>query len=350
MVNRKYYITGGIGSGETSEGFGPDYSLHNNAYCESCSSCGLIFFEYKMNLAWHDARYADLYEETLYNALLGSLNLDGTDFYYTNALATAQPRYGWHDCPCCVGNIPRTLLMMPTWTYVRGDDGLYVNLFIGSTIRVEKVAGTDIDMVQKTDYPWNGKVSITVNPARATAFTVYVRVPNRKTSDLYTPVPAVSGLVSLAVNGERVTPSIVKGYAVIRRTWKKGDRIDLELPMAIQTVTADSRISADSGRVALRYGPLLYNVEAADQPDITQRIGSGPLTLQWKDHFLDGVMTINGHWADGSPLLAVPNYARMNRVPPTPTPKSDYVQQPARPNEPPTYVEKTPVSIVWIKE
>ncbi len=164
MVNRKYYITGGIGSGETSEGFGPDYSLRNNAYCESCSSCGLIFFEYKMNLAWHDARYADLYEETLYNALLGSLNLDGTDFYYTNGLATAQPRYGWHSCPCCVGNIPRTLLMMPTWTYVRGEDGLYVNLFVGSTIKVEKVAGTDVDMVQKTDYPWSGKVSITVNP------------------------------------------------------------------------------------------------------------------------------------------------------------------------------------------
>jgi DUF1680 family protein len=189
MVNRKYYITGGIGSGETSEGFGPDYSLRNNAYCESCSSCGLIFFEYKMNLAWHDAKYADLYEETLYNALLGSLNLHGTDFYYTNALATAQPRYGWHACPCCVGNIPRTLLMMPTWTYVRGDDGLYVNLFVGSTIKVEKVAGTDVEMVQKTDYPWSGKVSITVNPSATTAFTVYVRVPNRKTSDLIRPFP-----------------------------------------------------------------------------------------------------------------------------------------------------------------
>src|SRR3984957_21092722 len=121
-----------------------------------------------MNLAWHDAKYADLYEETMYNALLGSLALDGKDFYYTNALATAQPRYDWHACPCCVGNIPRTLLMMPTWTYVRGEDGLYVNLFAGSTMRVGKIAGgegraagdamkpgmsagTDVEMVQKTD-------------------------------------------------------------------------------------------------------------------------------------------------------------------------------------------------------
>ncbi len=348
MVNRKYYITGGIGSGQTSEGFGPDYALRNNAYCESCSSCGLIFFEYKMNLAWHDAKYADLYEETMYNALLGSLSLDGKDFYYTNGLATVQPRYGWHACPCCVGNIPRTLLMMPTWTYVRGDDGLYVNFFVGSKIKVENVAGTDaaagtgkpggddVEMIQKTDYPWSGKISITVNPATTREFTVYVRVPNRTTSELYSPVPQVSGLHAAAVNGQPLAPAIVNGYAVFRRTWKKGDRIDLELPMTIQKVTADEKIAADSGRIALRYGPLLYNVETADHQDISQHIGNTPLTLEWNENFLDGVMTINGRWADGSPLLAIPNYTRMNRVQPTGTPQSSR--------------DKTPVSVVWIKE
>jgi hypothetical protein len=129
MVNKKYYLTGGIGSGETSEGFGPDYSLGNDAYCESCSSCGLIFFQHKMNLAYHDARYADLYEETLFNALLGSLDAEGKNFYYTNELSSGQSRYSWHVCPCCVGNIPRTLLMIPTWTYVKGKDGIYVNMF-----------------------------------------------------------------------------------------------------------------------------------------------------------------------------------------------------------------------------
>ena len=335
MVNRKYYITGGIGSGETSEGFGPDYSLRNNAYCESCSSCGLIFFEYKMNLAYHDAKYADLYEETLYNALLGSLSLDGEDFLYTNALATAQGRYAWHSCPCCVGNIPRTLLMMPTWTYTRGDDGLYVNLFIGSTMRVEKVAGTDVEMIQRTDYPWNGKVSLTVNPATSNTFTVYIRVPNRTTSALYTPTPAVRGLVSLSVNGETVTPVMDHGYAVLRRTWKKGDKIDLELPMTIQQVKADERIKADSGRIALRYGPLLYNVETADHQDITQPIGPTPLTLEWKGDLLHGVMVIKGQWADGTPLLAIPNYTRLNRTPTTATPD---------------YSKKPPNSIVWIKE
>lgn len=335
LVNRKYYVTGGIGSGETSEGFGPDYSLGNDAYCESCSSCGLIFFEYKMNLAYHDARYADLYEETLYNALLGALNLEGTDFYYTNALATAQPRYAWHSCPCCVGNIPRTLLMMPTWTYVRDEDGIYVNLFVGGTMHVGRVAGTELRMVQKTDYPWKPAVSIVVDPAAAAEFTVYIRVPDRQTSELYTATPEVRGLRAISVNGRPVKPAIVHGYAMIHRVWKKGDRIDLELPMAIQKVVADPRVAADSGRVALRYGPLLYNVETADNGSIDRRIGRGPLRLEWKDSLLEGVMTINGRWADGTPLVAIPNYARMNRVSPTPIPRD---------------LQQAPVSTVWIKE
>jgi len=338
MVNRKYYITGGIGSGETSEGFGGDYSLGNNAYCESCSSCGLIFFEYKMNLAYHDGKYADLYEETMYNALLGSLSLDGKDFTYTNALSTAQPRYEWHVCPCCVGNIPRTLLMMPTWTYVRGEDGLYVNLFVGSSIKVEKIAGTDVQMVQKTDYPWNGKVDITVNPEKPASFTLYIRVPDRTTSELYTPVPRVNGLVSLSVNGQPVTPTIEHGYAIIHRDWKKGDKVAVELPMQVQQVTADEKIVADRGKVALRYGPLLYNVESSDNKDITQSIGSAPLTLEWAPNLLHGVMVIKGKWADGSPLVAVPNYARMNRVPVTATPDESRDSR-----------NKPPVSIVWIK-
>src|SRR4029079_2589663 len=108
MVNKKYYVTGGVGSGETSEGFGPNYSLPNNAYNESCSSCGEIFFHWKMNLAYHDAKYADLYEEVMYNALLGSFDLKGESFFYTNPLEAYQRRALWHQCPCCVGNIPRT--------------------------------------------------------------------------------------------------------------------------------------------------------------------------------------------------------------------------------------------------
>ena len=337
IVNKKYYLTGGIGSGETSEGFGPNYSLRNSAYCESCSSAGLIFFQYKMNLAYHDAKYADLYEETMYNALLGSLDLEGKNYYYTNPLSSSAGRYQWHVCPCCVGNISRTLLMVPTWTYVRGDDGLYVNMFVGSTIQLEKIAGTDVEMVQKTDYPWSGNIAMTVNPKVSKEFTVYVRVPNRTTSELYTPMPQVSGLKSLKVNGQSITPKIENGYAVIRRVWKKGDKIDVVLPMEIQKITADEKVEADKGRVALRYGPLIYNVETADQQNIDQPIGSSPLTLEWRPDFLRGVMTIKGTWADGTPLVAIPNYTRLNRVPTTAYPQSN----------PGGF--RNPVSLVWIK-
>jgi DUF1680 family protein len=268
-----------------------------------------------MNLAYHDAKYADLYEETMYNALLGSTDLDGKNFFYDNPLVEDKTRYPWHVCPCCVGNIPRTLLMIPTWTYAKSDDGIYVNLFIGSTINVERVAGTDVQMVQNTDYPWSGDVMITVNPKESKTFTVYLRVPNRTTSALYTPTPAVSGLLSLTVNGEKLSPKIENGYAAITREWKAGDTIDMVLPMEIQVIKADEHIAADRGRVALRYGPLLYNVESTDQSNLNLTPDLTTLRAEWRGDLLGGVMTITGRWSDGSPLLAIPNYARENRGP-----------------------------------
>jgi hypothetical protein len=315
MVNKKYYVTGGIGSGETSEGFGPNYSLRNEAYCETCSSCGVVFFQYKLNLAYHDAKYADLYEQTMYNALLGGVALDGQSFCYTNPLVNTE-RAKWHVCPCCVGNVARTLLMIPTWTYVKDKDGLYVNMFVGSRIHVGQVAGTNVEVVQKTEYPWHGSVSITVNPEEAKRFSVYVRIPDRTTSKLYTESPAVRGVKRFAVNGKEQTPVIRKGYAVITREWKKGDRIELELPMEPQRVVADSRIKADVDQVALKYGPLLYNVETADNEKVDHKLSDTPLRAEWRPDLLGGVMVITGKWQDGSSMLAIPNFARMNRVGP----------------------------------
>jgi DUF1680 family protein len=349
LTNKKYYFTGGVGSGETSEGFGGNYSLRNNAYCESCSSAGLIFFQYKMNLAYHDARYADLYEETMYNALLGSLDLEGKNFYYTNPLSSSNGRDPWHVCPCCVGNIPRTLLMLPTWTYVTGEKSVYVNLYIGSTINVEKVAGTDVQMIQKTEYPWKGYVSITVNPTVSKEFAVYVRVPNRTTSELYKPDKEVNGLKWLKVNGQLVKMQVEKGYAVIKRTWKKGDKIELEMPMEVQKFTADERIVANKGRVALRYGPIVYNVEKVDKQDIDQAISKAPMTAVWDKDLLRGVMIIKGTWADGTPLTAIPNYVRNNRITKPATTAVAATTTPTQAAEPPQRIDRTPASIIWMK-
>jgi DUF1680 family protein len=313
IVDKKYYVTGGIGSGDTSEGFGVNYALRNNAYCESCSSCGMIFFHWKMNLAHHDARYIDNLEETMYNALLGSTDLDGKIYYYTNPLDARMGRSGWHVCPCCVGNIPRTLLMVPTWSYAKSPDGVYVNMYIGSTVTLD-----DVEMTQETDYPWSGKIAIAVKPKVPKRFTVRLRIPNRTTSKLYTPSPEINGIRSLAVNGQKLQPRIERGYAVITREWKPGDRIELELPLVPQTITASDQIESTRGKVALRYGPLIYNVEAADQ-DITKSLNPAvKLIAQSRPDLLGGVTVIQGRYADGTPMQAIPNYARLNRNPDLP--------------------------------
>jgi DUF1680 family protein len=313
IVGRKYYVTGGVGSGETAEGFGKDYSLPNWAYCESCADCGELFFQHRLNLTYQDARYADLCEETLDNAVLGSLDLDGRNFTYTNALDSRGGRYGWHVCPCCVGNIARTLLRLPTWMYAKGPDGLTVNLFAGSTVNVGDVAGVNVEVVQATDYPWGGRVAITINPGAAREFTVKVRVPSRKTSSLYTATPECEGLTSLSVNGKAVNPKVVNGYVALTRTWKAGDRIDLVLPMEVQRVKASDKVVADRGRVALRYGPLVYNLESVDQ-DVDQVLSpTAPLSAKWEPDLLGGVVAIHGTFANGARLTAIPNYARNNR-------------------------------------
>jgi DUF1680 family protein len=319
IVNKKYYLTGGIGSGETSEGFGPNYSLRNNSYCESCSGTAELFFQYKLNLTFQDSKYADLVEDTLYNAIMGDTDLDGNNFYYENPLDSSRMRQPWHQCPCCVGNIPRTLLMLPTWMYATSPDSLYVNQFAGTTVNVENVAGTDVQMVQETNYPWDGKVAITVNPRDAKTFAIRIRVPRRGTSDLYTVTPQSDGINNLAVNGvQPEPPHIEDGYFVITRQWNAGDKIEFELPLKPQRVKASDKLAADRGLVALRLGPLVYNFESADNPGMEGRAlptlkADSPLTTQWRPDLLKGVLVIKAQDVSGKELIAIPNYARLNR-------------------------------------
>ncbi|MGA2034872.1 MAG: beta-L-arabinofuranosidase domain-containing protein [Thermoguttaceae bacterium] len=313
LVNRKYYVTGGVGSGETSEGFGANYSLPNNAYCESCAGCGEVFFQHKMNLACQEAKYADLYEETLYNAVLSDVDLEGRNFTYTNPLDSSQSRYLWHGCPCCVGNIPRTLLMLPTWTYAKSADCLCVNLFVGSTVTVDGVGGADVQIVQTTDYPWSGKVSLALRPSAAARFTLRIRLPNRNVSGLYASEPNCDGVTAFSVNGQAVTPAIDSGYAVLRRTWADGDKVEMLLPMKVQRVKADRRIAADLGRVALRYGPLIYNIESVDQDVELVLDPKSALSTRWDAGLLGGVVVVEGTFRNGAALKAIPNYTRNNR-------------------------------------
>jgi DUF1680 family protein len=314
IVNKKYYVTGGIGSGATSEGFGDNYALPNSSYCESCSSCGELFFQHKLNLAYQDAKYADLMENTLYNAILGSLDDQANNYYYQNSLTSGGARYPWHGVPCCVGNIARTLLMLPTWMYTRSADTIYVNLFIGSTVTVSNISGAAVQMVQTTDYPWSGNVSLTVNPSTPTNFTLKIRVPNRTWSTLYTPTPAVSNLSSIQLNGSSISPVISNGYATITRFWTNGDKIDLVLPMTVQRLKAVGQVADDAGRVALQFGPLIYSFESVDQDVVNTVLSSGAvLSTNWNGSLLGGLTFITGTYTNGAALMALPNYARNNR-------------------------------------
>ena len=360
IVHKKYYLTGGVGSGESSEGFGPNYSLRNNSYCEACSSCGEIFFQWKMHLAYHDAQYADLYEQTLYNALYGAMDLAGRNFYYTNPLDANAQRGPWHNCPCCVGNMARTMLMLPTWAYSKAADEVYVNLFVGSRVNLGEVAGTELEIVQETNYPWDGRVTLTVNPKTSKSFAVRIRVPTRDVSSLYRATPNADGLTDLMVNGATVTPAPARGYVSVSRLWKKGDTIDFTLPMPIQRVYASDKIvsggdqpSPTKGKVALRVGPIVYNIEQVDQDLSNTLEPSAPLTTQWREDLLNGVNVIAGLFANGAPMTAIPNFARYNRNPPAP-PLAPPAPRPAagaapavpapRPAPPPA------TSVVWIKE
>lgn len=360
IVHKKYYLTGGVGSGESSEGFGPNYSLRNGSYCEACSSCGEMFFQWKLHLAYHDAQYADLYEQTLYNALYGAMDLKGTTFYYTNPLDANAQRNTWHSCPCCVGNMSRTMLMLPTWTYSKSPSALHVNLFAGGRVNVGEIAGTDVEVEQKTNYPWDGKVTIVLNPKTPAAFTLNVRVPKRDVSSLYHSVPSGDGITGFKVNGQAVKISNHNGYVALPGTWKKGDTIEFTLPMPVQRVYGSDKIVGGGtqpppvkDKVALRVGPLVYNIEQVDQ-DITKTLPpTAPLKTEWRGDFLNGVNVITSTFADGSPMTAIPNFARYNRNPPAPPPPPPAPPAPpaAAGAPPPPRPAPPPVtSQVWIRE
>lgn len=309
IVDRKLYLTGGIGASHKGEAFGANFELPNDAYGESCANCGFLFFLHRTNCAYHESRDADLLEDVLYNAILGSVDLPGNHFTYTNPLDQTHERYLWHVCPCCVGNIPRTLLSLPLWMYARSEDGVRVNLYAGSSIQIDPA----LEIVQHTSYPWKPEVELVLNPAASRTFSLGLRIPNRNVSQLYRTAPASGGLESLMINGTPAEARAENGYALIRREWKRGDKVSFRLPMAVQRVRADERVAADRGRVALRYGPLVYSFEAVDQKLEAALSPKADLTARWEPDLLGGVIAIRGKFADGTPLLAIPNYARNNR-------------------------------------
>jgi len=324
-IHRKHYITGGVGASHEGEAFSDDFDLRNDGYCESCAGCGMTFWADRMFRMHHDAHHLDVQERTLYNNLLGAVELTGETFFYQNPLASEKARHSWHGSPCCVGNIPRALLAIKDSMYAldpnRGT--LYVCHFVSSEATIADIAGTSLGISQKTKYPWKGDVKIVLSPREAVPFTLKIRIPDRTESDLYTATPEVDNHFEIQVNGKAQSLPVKDGFVSLARTWQSGDCVALRLPMDVQRVHCDDRVLANRGRVALIRGPITYNVESVDHKHNVDELilpPNSPLKAVWKPELLDGIVAIEGQAevrtdAGRKPveLLAVPNYVRLNR-------------------------------------
>jgi DUF1680 family protein len=286
MVNKKMYLTGGVGSRHDGEAFGDNYELPNlSAYNETCAAIGSVYWNQRLFLLSGDSKYYDIIERTLYNGLIAGISLDGNKFFYPNPLesdgrfqfnmgsCTRQP---WFDCSCCPTNLIRFVPSIPGLVYATQLDSLYINLFISSKAHL-LINGTRVEIVQQTDYPWKGHVNITVNPERSAAFTVKLRVPGwaQNTTvpgDLYTYAGENSGRAVLRINGRRENYALNKGYIEITTKWVDGDKIELLLPMNPRRVVANQNVEDDRNKVAFEYGPILYCAEEIDNDKRLSRV------------------------------------------------------------------------------
>ena len=304
VVLRNMYITGGIGSSRHNEGFTEDYDLPNlEAYCETCASVGMVYWNQRMNQFTGDSKYIDVLERSMYNGALAGISLAGDRFFYVNPLESLgnHHRQAWYGCACCPSQISRFLPSIGNYLYGISDDALWVNLFIGSTAEV-KLGRRNLKLVQETGYPWTGDVKLTVHTDASFRKEVRVRIPGW--CETY----------SLTVNGEAVEAPVDKGYAVIFRRWNDGDVIGLSMEMPVKMVAADERVKADEGKRAIQRGPLVYCMEEVDNQDYDNVVLSSSSTLNpaFDAELLGGVVRIDGE-TDGQPFRLIPYYSWDNR-------------------------------------
>ena len=307
VVVRNMYITGGIGQSAHNEGFTTDYSLPNlTAYCETCASVGMVLWNWRMNQFTGDSKYADVMERSMYNGALAGISLEGDLFFYVNPLESVgkHHRKPWYGCACCPSQICRFLPSIGNYIYGLSQDAVWVNLYMGNTAEV-KVNGKNVTLTQETNYPWEGAVALTVGTKSPVKTQMRIRIPEWCRS--YT----------LAVNGTAVNAPVEKGYAVIERKWKDGDKIELVLDMPVEVVAADPRVKENEGRRALQRGPLVYCLEEADNKvDYDQlRISEdASFSTEFKPDFLRGVVTITAQTGSQT-LNYIPYYSWDNREP-----------------------------------
>lgn len=274
IVGKKLYLTGGIGATSNGEAFGPNYYLPNaTAYCETCAAIGNVYVNHRLFLLHGDAKYYDVLERALYNGVLSGISLDGGRFFYPNPLESAggYERQAWFGCACCPSNLCRFLPSVPGYIYATRADSLYVNMFIEGNSDV-KVGKRNISLSQRTSYPFDGAIDITVAKGSG-SFAMKLRIPGWARgqvvpSDLYSFADGKQGGYTVKVNGKAVESTIDNGYFTISRKWKKGDVVELQLDMEPRLVAANANVEADRGMLAVERGPLVYCAEWKDNPEV----------------------------------------------------------------------------------
>ena len=338
VVSKKMYITGGIGARGGGESFGPNYELPNaSAYAETCAAIANAFWNHRMFLLHGDAKYIDVLEKVIYNGMLSGVALSGDLFFYPNPLESSgqHERSSWFNCACCPSNISRFMPSIPGYAYAQRGKALFVNLFVDSQTDII-LNNTRISVIQETDYPWEGRIKIRLEPESEMKFAVHVRIPGWALeqpvpSDLYHFIDNVDESPTLKVNGDTIPLNMDKGYVRIQRTWKGGDTIELNLPMPVRRVESHPEVKENTGKIALIRGPMVYCAEWPDNSGYVSNLvlpDDTLLSTEHRDDLLNGVTVIKGQalalhgTADESSdrretqaFTAIPYYAWAHRGP-----------------------------------
>jgi len=330
IVRCKFYLTGGLGTAQYGdEGFGDPYLLPNNTYCESCASMASVLWCHRMNLMDGDAKYADVMELTLYNSAISGLALSGKGFFYQNPLETRKgaERSDWIGLACCPTSHARFTPQVGGLIYARKAGKIYVNLYASGEATIDIGNRKMVKITQETDYPWEGKIKLTITPEQPSEFDLCVRIPgwalgNPVPSDLYRFASTEAMPVSLKINGKAVEAKPGQdGYVHLTRSWKIRDEVTLDLPMPVRRVHAHEKVEANKGKIALMRGPLVYCLEGADNKDVDLFKSSLPqsdkMCAKHDAKFLGGVTVIRAAGFDEKKtpviLTAIPYFAWANR-------------------------------------
>ncbi|HEV8512810.1 MAG TPA: beta-L-arabinofuranosidase domain-containing protein, partial [Cyclobacteriaceae bacterium] len=309
VVRKKIYVQGGIGAIGDGERFGENYELPNaTAYNETCAAIANVYWNHRMFLLHGESKYIDILEKSLYNGLISGVGMDGKSFFYTNAMEIKNmyshkdmeaERSGWFTCSCCPTNITRLIPSVPGYVYAQKNNDIYVNLFVSgnASFTVDKKL---VEIEQRNNYPWDGNLTFNINPKSQLAFNLLVRLPGwsqneAMPSDLYAFESPSDKKVSITINGKAVDYTVVNGYAVLSKIWKKGDVVQVNLPMEVRRVVASKNVKDDIGKVSLQRGPLMYCAEWPDNNGKTSNIilpKNAQFATEFKSDLLHGATVI----------------------------------------------------------